>query len=291
MLVINKPQNMTSHDVVAILRKKFKTKKVGHTGTLDPMATGVLPICIGKATKIVDFLIDQKKTYRCEMALGSETTTQDVWGEVIARAPVPPLTEEGFKAVLKTFIGEIDQIPPMYSALKVNGQKLVDLARQGKIIERKARKQRIYAIDKIVFNGDYASFDVVCSKGTYIRTLCHDIGIKLGTFAHMTQLVRLETEPFSIDSAIAMDSLDELDLESLLIPVDEALSFFPKIEIPKDESLYHQLLNGVKVNLAPFSPDELQGDSLFYRVYYSDVFFGIAYKENKKIYIKKQMLG
>ena len=147
VIVINKPQNMTSHDVVAILRRKLKTKKIGHTGTLDPMATGVLPVCIGKSTKIVDFLMDRKKGYACEMVLGSATDTQDCWGTITERSELPIPSEHEILKTIESFVGEIDQIPPMYSALKVGGEKLVDLARQGIVIERAPRRRTIYSID------------------------------------------------------------------------------------------------------------------------------------------------
>ena len=164
VIIINKPQDMTSHDVVAIMRKRLQTKKIGHTGTLDPMATGVLPICVGKATKIVDFLMDRKKAYHCEMKLGSATDTQDQWGTITDLADASQLSIEEIESAVLSFVGEISQIPPMYSALKVGGEKLVDLARQGIVIDREARTRTIHAIDNIVVRQQTISFDVICSK-------------------------------------------------------------------------------------------------------------------------------
>ncbi len=183
---ILKPPNMTSHDVVGRLRRLTRIKRIGHTGTLDPMAAGVLPVCIGKATKIIEYFEQDAKTYRCEMTLGASTDTEDAWGTVLESSDYVP-TEEELRATLLSFVGEIDQIPPMYSALKINGKKLYELAREGKIVEREARRRTIHEI--IIIRMDLENktvLDVKCSKGTYVRTLCHDVGLKLGCYGHMS---------------------------------------------------------------------------------------------------------
>lgn len=286
IVVIDKEQNMTSHDVVAILRRKLKTKKVGHTGTLDPMATGVLPVCIGTSTKIVDYLMDQKKTYICSMVLGSATDTQDCWGEVIDTKDTSHINEEGYKSTILSFIGEIDQIPPMYSALKIGGEKLVDLARQGIEVKREPRRRHIFSISNIEILGLNAKFEVTCSKGTYIRTLCHDIGLKLGTFAHMTELRRVASEPFHISQAL---KIHDVDSSTHLIKTDEALNFMPKIVLPKISILHKKLLNGVKIELSSYVENIEKTD--FYRLYFEDDFIGIAERNEKGLFVKKLMIG
>lgn len=248
VLNIYKPQNMTSHDVVAIVRKALNTKKVGHTGTLDPMATGVLPICVGRATKIVDFLQSDKKTYRVEMTLGTATDTEDCWGTVIDEQPVDVNDESYIKEIL-SFVGEIEQVPPMYSALKINGKKLYELARSGKTVERKARKRMIYSIDNIEIEGYIARFTVVCSKGTYMRTLCTDIGKKLNTVAHMSALQRWASGSFKAEDAISIESVQSLGLTLAdhLLPIDKALTFDKVVHVSaKGKEL---IQNGVPIDL------------------------------------------
>lgn len=285
VIVINKPQDMTSHDVVAILRKKLKTKKVGHTGTLDPMATGVLPVCIGRATKLVDFLMDQKKGYRCEMVLGIETDTQDCWGTPINRCDGFDVSEAQILSVIQSFIGEIDQIPPMYSALKVGGEKLVDLARKGIVIEREARKRVIYSITDIAVRHHTISFDVSCSKGTYIRTLCHDIGLKLGCYGHMTKLERIYTEPFVIDQAVTLEQLTLENAAEYMIDVETAISYMPMININGNEALIRAVSNGHRINFARDS--NLTLDAPFYRLYINQVFWGIGERSPEGLFMKK----
>lgn len=294
VLVVDKPTEMTSHDVVAIMRRVLKTKKIGHTGTLDPMATGVLPICVGGATKIVDFLTDRKKAYRCEMILGAETDTQDRWGKVIAEANTGHVDETLYRETILSFVGDIMQVPPMYSALKVNGEKLVDLARKGIVVEREPRLRTIYSIENIEIEGLKARFDVRCSKGTYIRTLCHDIGLKLNTYAHMTALRRILSEPFNGEDAISIETLRQMPIEQImdhLVPIDRALDFFPKLELPVDEKLKKLVENGVKMDLSRFRDKTSNTQETFYRVYIGDVFYGIAEQTEKGIYVKKLMIG
>ncbi len=289
VIVIDKPKEMTSHDVVAIMRRKLKTKKIGHTGTLDPMATGVLPICIGRATKIVDFLLENSKGYACEMKLGEATDTQDRWGTVTEKSEKIEVTEAEIIEVIKSFEGDIFQIPPMYSALKINGEKLVDLARKGIIVEREARKRTIYKIDNIVVRQHTISFEVICSKGTYIRTLCHDIGVKLGCFAHMTELRRTMSDPFYLRDAVELESL-ELDTASAhLITIESSLSFMNAVTVPNTTKYAKLIENGVKVNLESFfSENDLKNAQKFYRIYLGEAFCGIGEKTEKGLFMKKR---
>lgn len=172
---IYKEKGYTSHDVVAVLRKVVGQKKIGHTGTLDPDATGVLPVCLGRATKVCELLTDHDKTYEALLLLGKTTDTQDISGEVLEERNPGDLTEEEVRSCIESFIGEYDQVPPMYSALKVNGKKLYELAREGKTVERKSRKVQIHGIRILEMNLPHVRMEVDCSKGTYIRTLCHDM--------------------------------------------------------------------------------------------------------------------
>ena len=190
IIVIHKEKGFTSHDVVAKLRGILHMKKIGHTGTLDPDATGVLPVALGKGTKLVDLLTDKEKTYEAVLHLGIDTDTQDMSGTVLEEKPVN-VTEEEVRKVLKSFVGEQLQIPPMYSALKVNGKKLYELAREGKTVERKARPVCFYEIEPLEFHLPLVKIRVTCSKGTYIRTLCHDIGEKLGCGGCMEELLQI----------------------------------------------------------------------------------------------------
>ncbi|MBM7572068.1 tRNA pseudouridine(55) synthase TruB [Aquibacillus albus] len=209
-----KPKGMTSHDCVVKIRKLFQTKKVGHTGTLDPEVEGVLPICVGQATKIVPFLTDTKKTYVAEMTLGYSTETEDSHGQIVEKKEVSqPLEEMEIISVLQQFQGKITQVPPMYSAVKVNGKKLYEYAREGKIIDRPERMVYIDNITLLSINSDQTeapriSFKVTCSKGTYIRTLCVDIGRALGFPAHMSQLIRTKTGSFEQKDCFTFEQID-----------------------------------------------------------------------------------
>lgn len=249
ILNIYKEKGYTSHDVVAIVRKKLKIKKVGHTGTLDPEAEGVLPVCIGKATKVTSFITEATKIYRATVTLGIETDTQDHTGTVIRQRNVKSTESEIRQAVL-SFVGEYDQIPPMYSALKVNGKKLYELARQGKEIERNPRKITIYKIDIKSIKENNVDIVVECSKGTYIRTLCADIGEKLNCGAHMSQLIRLQSGLFNIESSIKLDELDNYinsnKLEHIITHIQEIFNDIQKIVIDKRFNKY--LYNGNKLH-------------------------------------------
>lgn len=257
VLVLHKPAGVTSHDCVAKVRRLFATKRVGHTGTLDPEVTGVLPICIGNATRIVEYLQEQSKTYEVVMRLGISTTTEDAQGERIEQIPVdiPSITEERIKQLFAQFLGEIEQVPPMYSAVKVNGQRLYDLARQGVVIERQPRKVTIYELNlhKLAVGEEdtvLISFSCRCSKGTYIRTLCVDLGTALGYPAHMAHLIRSQSGGFTLDQAITFTELEQKleqgEIDGLLIGMGEALDF-PRIQIPAERKA--AVLNGLETTL------------------------------------------
>lgn len=252
ILPLWKPKGMTSHDCVIKIRKLFQTKKVGHTGTLDPEVEGVLPICIGQATKIVPFLTDTKKTYIAEMKLGEATETEDSYGKIIETADVGhfPSNQE-IDAVLQSFSGEITQIPPMYSAVKVNGRKLYEYARANEPVERPSRKVHIFEINRLHTNPKEktAAFKVVCSKGTYIRTLCVDIGKKLGYPAHMSNLKRTETGAFTEETAVTFEeiaeAIEENEQETILKPLIMGVNHLAQVYV--DEETKWKIRHGQKL--------------------------------------------
>ena len=274
IICINKPQEFTSFDVVAVMRRCFGTKKVGHGGTLDPMATGVLPVFVGGATKAVDIIPDTDKSYRAGFRLGLTSDTQDIWGEVLSRSE-GSISAEMLEAAMAGFRGEIMQIPPMYSALKVNGQKLCDLARQGIEIEREARPITISRLELIRFDGTDGIIEVDCSSGTYIRTLIHDIGTALGVGAVMTSLCRTRACGFLLSQCRTIEEVREADAETLnswLKPVDEVFS--PLYRIDLDEVQQRLYLNGVRLDAARLS--ELPPADETCTVYGNGRFFGLA---------------
>lgn len=232
MINIYKEAGFTSHDVVAKLRGILKQKKIGHTGTLDPQAVGVLPVCLGNATKLCDMLTDKDKEYEAVLHLGVVTDTQDMTGTVLKECPVQVTPEEAVEAVL-SFQGEYAQIPPMYSALKVQGQKLYDLARQGREVERRARTVVIHQIEIREVQLPYIRFTVACSKGTYIRTLCHDIGEKLGCGGAMESLKRTRVGSFTSGEALTLSQVealrDEGRVEEKVLRVEDVFPFYPKV--------------------------------------------------------------
>lgn len=284
VLNIFKPQNMTSHDVVAIVRRALQTKKVGHTGTLDPMATGVLPICVGRATKIVDLIQNDIKTYACELTLGQTTDTEDCWGKVLETFEVK-VSQDDIRNAILSFVGDIYQVPPMYSALKVNGKKLYELAREGKVIEREKRLRTIYSIENIMVEANKASFEVSCSKGTYIRTLCSDIGKKLNCGGHMSGLERVQTGNFSSKDGLTIDQVKEMGqaLEEKLIPVDEALGYSLKIEISKKAETL--IKNGVKIDLLHYVKEDIKKDD-YVLIYHNDIFVALGQHNGEKLLVK-----
>lgn len=231
-----KPPGMTSHDVVQFIRRTLKIRKVGHTGTLDPGVAGVLPVCLGKATKVAQYVTDSGKNYRAEITFGTTTSTQDKFGEIINEADASLLTEENINAVINEFQGTILQVPPMTSAKRHQGKKLYELAREGLVVERALRPVQIYGIRPVriyiteVFRPK-ALFDISCSKGTYIRTICHDIGERLGCGAFMSFLIRTGSGPFLLEKAITLEEISQLAaagrIGEILFPLETALRHLP----------------------------------------------------------------
>lgn len=253
ILPLWKPKGMTSHDCVFKIRKLLKMKKVGHTGTLDPDVAGVLPICLGKGTKVAEYITNSGKEYIGEVTLGFSTTTEDASGEVVKEKQViEPIDRQQILDVLSSFLGEIKQTPPMYSAVKVNGKRLYEYARKGIIVDRPTRIVNIYEIelldDRNIFTGDTISFcfRVKCSKGTYIRTLAVSIGEKIGYPAHMSDLTRISSGSFLKDDCLTFSEietrLEEGDLENKIFPIDRGLSHLPKREI--NDTLAEKVNNG-----------------------------------------------
>ena len=232
---IYKEKGYTSHDVVAVLRKVVGQKKIGHTGTLDPDATGVLPVCLGRATKVCELLTDHDKTYKALLLLGKTTDTQDISGEILEERDPGNLTEEEVRSCIESFIGEYDQIPPMYSALKVNGKKLYELAREGKTVERKSRKVQIHGIRILEMNLPHVRMEVDCSKGTYIRTLCHDIGEKLQVGGCMEELERTKVGRFLKEDAVTLDEvrqkMEQGEGAELFTPLDQIFAELPAVTV------------------------------------------------------------
>ncbi len=240
ILIVDKEAGYTSHDVVAKLRGICGQKKIGHTGTLDPEATGVLPVCLGSATRLCDMLTDTDKEYVAELLLGVATDTQDITGKVLERRPVEVSPEE-VRQVCESFAGPYEQIPPMYSALKVNGRKLCDLAREGKVVERRARTVTLYELEILECRLPVVRFRAACSKGTYIRTLCADIGERLGCGGTMKSLRRTRAAGFGLEEARKLGQLqqmkDEGRLSEALRPVDSVFGDIPALHVNQGGSL------------------------------------------------------
>lgn len=276
ILNVYKEVGFTSHDVVAKLRGIVKQKKIGHTGTLDPDATGVLPVCLGNATKLCDMLTDKNKEYVASFRLGFCTDTQDISGEVL-KTSEKAVTEEAVKEAILSFVGEYDQIPPMYSALKVNGKKLYELAREGIEIERKARRVAILGIEILNVNMPDVKIKVQCSKGTYIRTLCHDIGIKLGTYATMTSLERTRVSGFCIENALTLGQIENVVKEGrvpeILVRTEDAFENMLSVKVaPPFEKL---LMNGNPIYLNQIVEKIRIGNKEQVKVYAKDKFCAI----------------
>ena len=283
ILNVYKNRGMSSFDVVRKIKFLAHEKKVGHTGTLDPEATGVLPVALGKATKIIDYIMNSSKAYEVKLILGKKTTTYDLEGEVVSEKDVSHIKEEEAMDVVLSFIGEIDQIPPMYSALKKNGVRLYDLARQGIEVEREARRITIHDITDIKIELPYISMTVCCSKGTYIRSLCYDIGEKLNVGATMTMLNRSATSVFRQE-----DSINIEDLENHLITIEEALRDFPKLTV--ESSFTKLLVNGVNVFDKRLT-NEKRTQGVLYRVYDNEgLFIGLGKQEDRGFKIEKLLL-
>lgn len=293
ILNIYKEQGFTSHDVVAKLRGICKQKKIGHTGTLDPDAVGVLPVCLGKATKVCDLLTDKDKTYEAVLQLGVVTDTQDMSGEILSKQEVSVSRDEIEEAVM-SFVGDYDQIPPMYSALKVNGKKLYELAREGKVVERKARRITIHEIEisKINMEQKTVTMTVSCSKGTYIRTLCHDIGEKIGCGGAMATLKRTKVSSFMIQDSLTLSEVEELvkegTIEEHLVKVDSLFASLPAVTVSKKYQKYVD--NGNKIQISFLTEPVRTSPNQEFRVYDEDQrFVGIFEAENRKTLKPKKM--
>lgn len=274
---VYKEKGMTSHDVVNKIRKIFGTKKVGHTGTLDPNATGVLPVAINNATKVIEYMEQDDKTYVAELTLGIITDTEDIWGNVLEENEVKGSKEEIIK-VVNSFIGKQKQVPPMYSALKVNGKKLYELAREGKVIEREARDIEIYSIEDINVVNNKVSFKVHCSKGTYIRTLCSNIGDKLGCGAAMSRLERVQAGSFTKDTAVTLSELEK-EKEKYIIDLETPLSRFNILNLDSEQG--RKYINGIR-----FSVDATDER---YRVYIEDKLYGVCVVDGGVIKSEKRI--
>lgn len=257
ILLLDKPIGGSSNKTLQDVKHIFKAAKAGHTGNLDPLASGMLPLCFGEATKISAFLLDADKHYMGICKLGVRTTTADCEGEIIEERPVPELTESQIEAVLEKFRGEIQQIPPMYSALKQNGVPLYKLAREGKVVEREPRTVQIYQLELVSFNGDELELSVSCSKGTYIRTLVEDIGEILGCGAHLIQLRRTKVGPFEEAGMVTMEQIKAAaeegthTLDDFLLPMEDALKSWPDIILTENSLFYVQQGQPVQVPQAP----------------------------------------
>lgn len=279
VVVVNKPQNWTSHDCVAVVRRVIGVKRVGHTGTLDPMATGVLPVCVGTAARINEYLDYDTKTYDCVMKLGIITDTLDIWGEVLEERPVPDMDEAVIAETIMGFTGEISQIPPKYSALKVAGKKLYEYARAGQEVEIKPRKINIkhISVNNIDLENKEISFTVECSKGTYIRSLCADIGEKLGCGACMSGLVRTKTGVFTLDDTVDIEAVKKMSREELvskLFPTDYPLVQFGRAELSANRA--KDFVNGKKIPKRDLTIVRESSRDDFYNVYFNDTFLGVA---------------
>ena len=251
IVIIDKPEGWTSQDVVSKLRGVLRTKRIGHGGTLDPMATGVLPVFVGRATRGVEFFEHAEKTYEAVVRFGITTDTEDISGTVLEQRPVS-LTEEQMLAALENFRGQIQQIPPMYSAIKVNGQKLYDLARKGREVERQPRTITIHKLECLSFSGDTAKLLVHCSKGTYIRTLCKDIGAALGCGGCMERLRRVTAGEYTIADAVPLAELVAAeDPEKYLRGVDTMFAAHPAVKLTPNQEKRCRCGNSFSVNLAP----------------------------------------
>ena len=249
IVIIDKPQGWTSQDVVSKLRGVLHTKRIGHGGTLDPMATGVLPVFVGRGTRAVEFFEHAEKCYETVVRFGITTDTEDITGTVLEEKPVS-ITRQQLDTVLEAFRGEIQQVPPMYSALKINGQKLCDLARKGKEVERKPRTITILELTVLDFTGETATLRVACSKGTYIRTLCKDIGEKLGCGGCMESLRRVQAGAYSIDETIPLAQLVEIDdPEQFLRPVDTMFTQYTAVTLTPKQALRCRNGNSFTIDL------------------------------------------
>lgn len=280
VLPVWKPEGWTSHDVVAKVRGVIRERRIGHTGTLDPQVTGVLPLCVGKATRLVEYLQELPKQYECVLRFGVATDTEDMSGAVLERKDASFLTEEDVRRVIQSFIGEIEQVPPMYSAVKVDGKRLYELAREGKTVKRQSRRVTVYEIDILDMNMGTSEptvhFRATCSKGTYIRTLCVDIGRSLHVPSTMDSLIRTMSAHYKKEHCFTIEEIQHKasqgDVHSMLIPVDEAMSYLPKITIMDEFAHYATQGRGIPFRACSCQPLTNQ----LYRLYdVRGLFYGL----------------
>lgn len=259
IVLLDKPLGITSNSALQRVKRLFNASKAGHTGSLDPLATGLLPLCMGEATKISSYLLDSDKAYIGTCKLGIRTTTADAEGDIIEQKPVAEFTEQQINAVLAKFTGTIEQIPPMHSAIKQGGQPLYKLAHQGIEVERQARTIHIYELSLTRLEGDELDIAMRCSKGTYVRTLAEDIGRELGCGAHLSALRRTKVGPFSVENAVSMESIETLTeegfaaLDRLILPIEQALADWPEIKLTENSAFYLNQGQAVQVAQAPTS--------------------------------------
>ena len=310
ILILDKPSGISSNSALQKVKRLFQAQKAGHTGSLDPLATGVLPICLGESTKVSHYLLDAEKRYRAKCKLGSVTTTGDSEGEVIDSKPIPEFNETQIIALLASFEGEQDQTPPMFSALKHNGRPLYEYARKGIEIERKSRRIHLFSIQLIRYSltdqaSSFIEIEVHCSKGTYIRTLCEDIGAKMGCGAHITALRRIDSGPFSLSQAITIEQLyeqfnpdEELTLEKqvkmdqLLLPTDTAIQNIPAVDL--NESQYKQIQHGIRIELPrqTLVSENIVSENIVsenYRLYFNHILIALATLDDDN-YLKPKRL-
>jgi len=285
VFLLNKPLGISSNAALQKVRWLYRAQKAGHTGALDPLASGLLPICLGEATKFSHYLLDSTKRYQTTVFLGHSTTTGDVEGEVLLEKPVPELNEELIQETVAKFVGEIQQVPPMYSALKKEGRPLYELARKGIEIEREARPITIYAIELLSFTENSITLDVTCSKGTYIRVLGEDIAKALGTYGHLTYLHRIQTGHFDLIPSYTieyLESLTEAEREALLLPAYAPVQHFPQIQAPEGRAEYFS--RGMESNIDhPAEPQVL--------VFDGENCLGLAEITDKKRLVPKRVLN
>ena len=288
ILNIAKEAGYTSFDVVAVVRGVYRQRKSGHTGTLDPMATGVLPVALGKATKVCGMITDWDKEYIAELLLGKTTDTLDITGEVTGGDPdvVNSLTEKEITDDVNRYTGEIDQIPPMYSALKKDGRRLYDIARSGQVVERESRKVTIHRIEVLDIKLPVVKIKVLCSKGTYIRTLCDDIGRDLGCGGCMQSLIRSAVGPFNLDNAVTLDEIRHLrdegheeKLYDYLMSIDTVFKNLPALTVTQEAE--KKLLNGNKLSYDDFTETLSDSSAKEYRIYHSDNSFAAIYEADR----------
>lgn len=282
-----KPPGMTSQDVVSYVKRTLKEKKVGHTGTLDPNACGVLPVCLGKATKIADYIMNDKKTYICELTLGNETDTCDKYGNKIFDYDLcsENIDYNTFKTIVDSFKGRIKQVPPIFSAVKINGKRAYDLARQGIVPDIKEREVIIYDINILKYTPPTAIIKICCSKGTYIRSLCRDIGQKLGCRAYMSFLIRTETGKFSLENSILLTEISPDDIDNKIFRADYALDMK---SIYVDKKYYTKIINGNSIQISN-SNNFIENEKV--KVYIEqDLFVAIGNINNNNLYIEKLLI-